>query len=187
MQEPDLSLLFVRPLYELEIRYIISGSVAAILYGEPRLTHDVDLIIYLRHEEIARLVEMFPEPDYYMPPADIISGEMTRETGGHFNIIHNDTGFKADIYLSGSDEFHAWAFRHARRIEYKGHPLQVAPPEYVIVRKLEYYREGGSEKHLRDVRAMLAVSKEELKSSEIIDWIRRFQLEEEWKLVQREP
>jgi len=44
MQEHDLSLLFVRPLNEFGIRYIICGSVAAILYGEPRLTHDVDLV-----------------------------------------------------------------------------------------------------------------------------------------------
>lgn len=187
MQEPDLSLLFVRPLNELGIRYIISGSVAAILYGEPRLTHDVDLIIFLRHEEIGKLLEMFPEPDYYLPPPDVIAGEMTRESGGHFNIIHNDTGFKADLYLSGRDEFHAWAFRNARRIEYKGHPLQVAPPEYVIVRKLEYYREGGSEKHVRDVRAMLAVSKEELNRSEMIDWIKRCQVEEEWEIIQKQP
>lgn len=187
MQEPDLSLLFVRPLNELGIRYIISGSVAAILYGEPRLTHDVDLIIFLRHEEIARLVEMFPEPEYYLPPPDVIAFEMARESGGHFNIIHNDTGFKSDLYLSGRDEFHAWAFRHARRIEYKGITLQVAPPEYVIIRKLEYYREGGSEKHIRDVRAMLAVSKEELDRSEMIDWVKRCQVEEEWEIVQKEP
>ena len=36
--------------------------------------------------------------------------------------------------------------------------MALAPAEYVIVRKLEYYREGGSEKHLRDIRSMLAVS-----------------------------
>ena len=33
--------------------------------------------------------------------------------------------------------------------------LPVAPPEYVIVRKLQFYHEGGSEKHLRDISAML--------------------------------
>lgn len=72
-------------------------------------------------------------------------------------------------------------------MEYRGHTLKVAPPGYVIFRKFEYYREGGSEKHLRDVRAMLAVSMEELKRSEKIDRIKRFQLEKEWKLVQKEP
>ena len=42
MPEPELSLLFIRPLNWLGVRYLFSGSVAAILYGEPRLTHDVD-------------------------------------------------------------------------------------------------------------------------------------------------
>jgi len=38
MPEPELALLFIRPLNRLGIRYLVSGSVAAILYGEPRLT-----------------------------------------------------------------------------------------------------------------------------------------------------
>ena len=67
-------------------------------------------------------------------------------------MIHTDTGFKADFYPAGRDEFHAC------QMEYRGEPLTVAPPEYVIVRKLEYFREGGSEKHLRDIRSMVSVS-----------------------------
>lgn len=45
MPEPELWLLFVRPLNPLGVRYLISGSVAAMLYGEPRLTHDVDFVV----------------------------------------------------------------------------------------------------------------------------------------------
>jgi hypothetical protein len=48
MPEPDLFLLFVRPLNRAGIRYVISGSVAAIFYGEPRLTHDVDFVVFLK-------------------------------------------------------------------------------------------------------------------------------------------
>ena len=46
MPEPELSLLFVRPLNQLGVRYLVSGSVAAILYGEPRLTRDVDCVVF---------------------------------------------------------------------------------------------------------------------------------------------
>jgi hypothetical protein len=53
----------------------------------------------------------------------------------------------------------------------------------VIVRKLEYYREGGSEKHLRDVRSMLAVSGEQLDQSALHEWIERRGLRAEWGLV----
>ena len=43
MPDPDLLTLFVRPLEELGIRYMVSGSVASTLFGEPRMTHDVEL------------------------------------------------------------------------------------------------------------------------------------------------
>ena len=54
MHEADLSLLFVRPLNQLGVRYIVSGSVAAILYGEPRLTHAVDFVVFLKSEDQVR-------------------------------------------------------------------------------------------------------------------------------------
>jgi hypothetical protein len=47
MPEPELFLLFVRPFNRAGFRYIVSGSVAAIFYGEPRLTHDVDFVVFL--------------------------------------------------------------------------------------------------------------------------------------------
>lgn len=181
MPEPELSLLFVRPLNRLEVRYVVSGSVAAILYGEPRLTHDVDFVVILRREDVGRLREAFPVAEFYMPPPEIIHAELAREQRGHFNLIHADTGFKADFYLAGREEIHAWAFRHARRMVYRGEPLAVAPPEYVIVRKLEYLREGGSEKHLRDIRSVLSVSGEEIDRSALEEWIRRQGVEAQWR------
>ena len=65
-----------------------------------------------------------------------------------------------------------------------GEPIVVAPPEYVIVRKLEYFREGGSEKHLRDIRAMLNVSGELLDRAALDDWITRRGVLTEWRKVQ---
>jgi len=67
MPEPDLIELFEQPLNRLGIRYVISGSVAAMLYGEPRLTHDIDLIVFLRSDDIERLQEAFPLPEFYLP------------------------------------------------------------------------------------------------------------------------
>jgi hypothetical protein len=50
----------------------------------------------------------------------------------------------------------ARAFRGKRSVEFEGEIITLAPPEYVILRKLEYAREGRAEKHLRDIRALLA-------------------------------
>ena len=96
MPEPELSLLFVRPLNRIGARYIISGSVASTLYGEPRLTNDVDFVVFLRDTDIPRLQDVFPMPEFYLPPMDIIAVEMARPAKGQFNVIHAETGFKAN-------------------------------------------------------------------------------------------
>jgi hypothetical protein len=183
MPEPELFLLFVRPLNRAGIRYMVTGSVAAIFYGEPRLTHDVDLVAYLNDADIRGLADSFPSGDFYVPPPEVIAAEVQREQRGHFNIIHIETGFKADVYPTGRDDFNAWAFRLRRRVPFEGETVVLAPPEYVIVRKLEYYREGGSEKHLRDIRAMLAISGGQLDRAALIEWIERRGVQSEWQLV----
>lgn len=181
MPEADLITIFAQPLNQLQIRYLVSGSVASMLYGEPRVTHDIDLIVFLRFENMAQLAEVFPAPVFYLPPAEVIAIEMARETHGHFNVIHSDSGLKADFYTANRDGLHGWAFGHARQYSFGGITIPVAPPEYVIVRKLEYFREGGAEKHLRDIRGMLAVSGEQINRSELNEWILRRHLEAEWQ------
>jgi hypothetical protein len=183
MPEPDLFLLFVRPLNSAGIRYIIGGSVAVIFYGEPRLTHDLDLIVFLPPPEIPRLRQIFPHSEFYLPPEEIIAIEASREQRGSFNIIHSHTGFKADIYLTGRDELNAWGFRRKREAQFEGERIVLAPPEYVIVRKLEYYREGGSEKHVRDIRSMLALSRDQIDQAAVNEWARRLGLEEQWQQI----
>src|SRR5580698_3880453 len=135
MPEPELFLLFVRPLNLLGIRYIIGGSVAAIFYGEPRLTHDIDFVVFLNDRDAQRLADVFPAPDFFFPPLETVLAETRREQHGHFNIIHTATGFKADMYLSGRDDLNAWGFRMRQQIGYEGETVVLAPPEYVIVRK----------------------------------------------------
>jgi hypothetical protein len=183
MPDPELFLLFVSPLNHADIRYLVSGSVAAIFYGEPRLTHDVDFVVFLNTNDIQKLVEVFPANDFYLPPVETMLAETALEKNGHFNLIHRDTGFKADLYPTGSDELNAWAFRGKRAVEFEGERVMLASPEYVIVRKLEYYREGHAEKHLRDIRAMLAVSGEQLDRPALNEWIQRRGLQSEWQQV----
>ncbi len=184
MPEPDLIQLFVGPLSSEGIRYLVSGSVAAMLYSEPRVTHDVDLVVFLRADQIARLPQLYPHPEFYVPPPEVIAAEVMRARRGHFNIIHVDSGLKADFYTANRDEFQAWAFRNARRYEVSGILITVSPPEYVIVRKLEFFREGGSEKHLRDIRAMLRLSGDQIDRSVLAEWVSRQGVEDQWRHVQ---
>ena len=183
MPDPDLIPLFVHPLNRLGIRYLLSGSVAAMLYGEPRVTHDVDLIVFLTEAEIPRLPDAFPAPDFYLPPQEVILVEKSRERRGHFNVIHATSGLKAVFYLAHREELHVWAAQHSRTFPLAGESITLAPPEYVILRKLEYFEEGGSEKHLRDIRSMLAISAELIDRRELERWILRRRLEPAWAAV----
>ncbi len=151
-------LIFTDRLNQLRVRYMVTGSVASMAYGEPRLTHDVDIVIEISREHCARFGELFPDEEFYCPPVEVLLIESARPQRGHFNLIHHDTGLKADIYPSGRDRLSAWGLDHARKLVVDVSEVWIAPPEYVIARKLEYYAEGGSEKHLRDIEGILAVS-----------------------------
>ena len=183
MPEPDLIELFVRPLDQLEIRYLVSSSVAAMLYGEPRVTHDIDFVIFLRERDILRLPEAYPAAEFYLPAKEELFAELGREQKGHFNVIHPESGLKADFYLARHDELDAWGFRNVRDYTIENTRVRLAPPEYVIVRKLEFFREGGSEKHLRDIRGMMNVSGEKISRTDLAEWIQRRGLQSEWEKV----
>lgn len=183
MPEPDLIELFVRPLERLEIRYLISGSVAAMLYGEPRVTHDIDFVVFLRDRDILRLPEAYPASEFYLPAKEELLTELSRVQKGHFNVIHPESGLKADFYLAKRDELDVWGFRNVREYRIDDTHIRLAPPEYVIVRKLEFFREGGSEKHLRDIRGILNVSGEKISRVDLDEWARHQGVEAEWKIA----
>ena len=158
MLNPELIMDFIAPLERAGIEYMVTGSVASIIYGEPRLTHDVDLVLALGVESASELTELFPAKEFYTPPVDVIRNEILNGAKGHFNLITLATGFKADIYPAGIDNLHIWALAKKRRFQFADNSIWIAPPEYVILRKLEYYKEGESDKHLRDISNMLMAS-----------------------------
>ena len=98
MPEANLFLVFLEPLNRAAIPYMVTGSVASLVYGEPRLTHDVDLVVELNISRAGEFAGLFPMEQFYCPPEEVIRIEALRETRGHFNLIHHATGFKADIY-----------------------------------------------------------------------------------------
>ena len=183
-EDSALFLIFIRPLNRLGVAYMVTGSAASMAYGMPRVTLDIDMVLELTATQTALLSDAFPPERFYCPPREIINIETERASRGHFNIIHMETGFKADFYPSGDDPLHRWAMARRRRVEMFGAPVMLAPPEYVIVRKLEYFKEGGSDKHIRDIRGMLDVSGELIDKIELDSMIRKRELQEEWTRVQ---
>ena len=185
MQEVNLFEIFLSPLDKTDIKYFVTGSVAAMLYGEPRLTHDIDIVLEISsHSDILTLQAAFSKDPFYVPPEEIIRIESQRERRGHFNIIHHDSGFKADIYLAGEDPFHIWALENIRFVPMLGVNVPVAPPEYVIIRKLQYFKEGKSDKHLRDIKSILINKNIVLDQNELTRWAQLLWVEKELENIQ---
>jgi hypothetical protein len=143
---------FIDPLERCEIPYALVGSVASSIYGEPRATNDLDMVIQVDAAGVRRLIAAFPPDRFYVPPEEVILAETTRTQGAHLNVIALDSMTKADFYPLPAGQ-QTW-FARRRALPVGGRQVWVAAPEVVILHKLLFFREGGGEKHLRDVRAM---------------------------------
>jgi len=72
MPEANLFHIFTNRLDEMDLRYMVTGAVASILYGEPRLTHDIDLVVEMTKESVNEIAQAFPSDQFYCPPIEII-------------------------------------------------------------------------------------------------------------------
>ncbi len=139
-----------RRLDEIGVRYMVSGSVALNVYAEPRMTRDIDFVVDLRGEDVARFVAAF-EGDCY------VDAEMVREAVAHrdmFNVIHEAWVLKADFVVLKDAEFRRVELGRARAIEVEGQPVSFVTPEDLLLSKLVWGR-GGSELQARDAKKLV--------------------------------
>ena len=181
MEQDELLRHAARCFDEHGISYFVTGAVAAIAYGEPRLTNDIDIVADLDEDKIARLKGCYPADEFYF---DEESARRAVRTRSQFNIIHPGSGLKIDIMITQGDEFDQSRFRRARRLK----PLEdtevaFASPEDVILKKLDFYRQGRSDKHLRDIAGILKISADIIDLTYIEAWARKLGLEEMWAAV----
>lgn len=158
----DVLELFIPPLNALGVRYAVTGGVATIMYSAPRLTNDIDVLVELPPASVGALLRAFAPGEFFVPPTEAAVEEVRRSRGGHFQVIHVPSAQKADFYAAGEDPLIASALDDRRRREVAGREVWLAPPECVVVSKLEWYRAGQSDRHLRDVRAILEYAGPEL-------------------------
>ena len=144
----------IEVLEQLEIPYMVVGGFAAIFYGEPRLTIDMDIVVDMKWNHIGPFVAAFPIPDYYVSEEGIRDSLQRRYP---FNVIQPTTGAKVDLVPLPRDPFTRAAFQRRQRMEYDeaGHSATFITAEDIIVAKLIAYRETESDKHLRDARGVL--------------------------------
>lgn len=181
MNQAELLGKLSQVLEDLGIQYLITGSVATIAYGEPRFTNDIDVVVRLFPFQVDGFCAAFPASDFYLSPETVREAVERRS---QFNIIHPTSGLKIDVMVADTSDFNESRFARGRRLQVAPETeVDFASPEDVIIKKLTFYREGGSDKHLRDIRGVLAVMGDEIDRSYIDQWVLKLGLTAEWSIV----
>ena len=181
MGQSELLRYMVERLEGLGICYFVTGSVVTVFYGEPRFTHDVDVVVAMTPAQAPAFCRQFPAPEFY------VSEEAARQaaaTRGQFNIIHPGSGLKIDVIVPADTPFNRSRFARATRVSpAPDYQASFATPEDTIIKKMEYYREGGSEKHLRDITGVLKVGGDQIDRAYIAQWAGQLGLAPIWQAV----
>lgn len=178
MSQSELLKRVVATLDTAKIGYMITGSVVSSLQGEPRSTHDIDIVLVIRPEQIAAISRAFPPPGYYVD-ADAIQDAIRQKAS--FNLIDMQSGYKVDFWLLTDTEFDR--IRFARRIHetIDGSLMAISSPEDTILMKLNWARlSGGSEKQFTDALRVFELQHARLDQNYLASWARRLDVTELW-------
>lgn len=171
MDQSELLRHVTNVLNRMAIPYAIVGSWASGLYGEGRMTFDIDIVLDLKLFQIKEFCEAFPTDEYYLSESDVKDAVRARF---QFNLIHPKSGNKVDFIQCRMDSWHAnqLARRRDTILHTNTGPItcSLAAPEDVILGKLWYHSEGGGDRHLRDIAGMVRISRQLINMDEVTRW-----------------
>lgn len=168
-------------LEEANLRFMVVGSYASGYWGEPRSTYDLDVVVSLAAEGIAAIQNAFPSDEYYLSSHAALAAV---RAGSQFNIIHPGSGNKIDVMIEPQTGWAKQQLARRRRVEFaKGFETWVGAPEDIILSKLLYYREGQSDKHIRDIAGMLKVNRDLIDLAYIGHWAVELDLVDIWQTI----
>lgn len=161
------------------VSYMVTGSIASSLFGEPRSTHDIDLVVEFDRQHIDALLEYFPPPSYYLDRKAIANAI---SHSSMFNLLWVDEGVKVDFWLLTDSPFDGSRFDRRLSKSVWGVDVWIASPEDTILAKLRWAdMSGGSEKQMTDAKRVLEVQRSEIDEDYIREWADELGLAQLWQ------
>lgn len=184
MSQQELLRRVIQALDDAGIEYMVTGSVVSSLQGEPRSTHDIDLVVDVQRQVANILVKAFPPPDFYLDEDSIIDA-INNQT--MFNLIQVDTGDKVDFWILTEEPFDQSRFGRKYVEDVMGIQITVSRPEDTILVKLRWARlSGGSEKQFTDALRVYEVQSGNLDMNYLRSWAKKIGVEPLLERVEKE-
>lgn len=133
------------------IPYMLTGSYALAFYTTPRMTRDLDLVVSLDKDDTDAVVKIF-EADFYVDADDVRTAVLSQR---QFNLMHLKSGIKVDLIIRKSQEYRQVEFARRREATLAGVKTWIVTREDLILSKLVWSKDSGSELQRRDVRSLM--------------------------------
>lgn len=158
MDQEKILIKITTTLSKLKIPYMIVGGIAAIFYGRPRFTHDLDIIIKTNISDIEKIIKAF-EKEFYISQ-EAVEEAIKRQS--MFNIIDKKSVFKIDFWLLKKDKFEQTAFKKRKKKRVFKKQIFLISPEDLIIEKLSWYKQSEIDKHLEDAKGIIQIQGKKL-------------------------
>ncbi|MGI8952561.1 MAG: hypothetical protein ACR2FN_13375 [Chitinophagaceae bacterium] len=163
---------------------MITGSLVSSIQGEPRATHDVDILVNITHETIPALIKAFIPPDYYLSQSAI---EEAIQQKSMFNLLDTVEGDKVDFWMLTDEPFDQSRFERKYEEKMLGISMKISTPEDTILMKLRWAKlSGGSEKQFTDALRVYEVQYKNLDLNYMEAWAKTLQINEFWERLKKE-
>ncbi|MBU2544859.1 hypothetical protein KKC65_00175 [Patescibacteria group bacterium] len=170
-------------LHELNIPYIITGGMAVLIWGRPRFTADVDIIVELDYGNVDNLTKAL----LMLGEASYIDKGMIKEaleSEGEFNFIHGDSGIKVDFWiLKKNDPFDSSRIKRKVVKSIANKKIYFSSAEDLILSKLDWYQQSQSTRHLEDIESVLHVSGKKLDMDYLNKWTKKLGFSEDFNKI----
>lgn len=174
MSQSQLLKRIVAVLNDAGIDYMLTGSLASSLQGQPRATHDIDIVISISAQAAEPLLAAFPPPDFYLERVAIDSAIAT---AGMFNLLDVCEGDKADFWILTNDAYDRARFARKYVHDFGGTPIKISRPEDTILMKLRWAQmSGGSEKQFSDALGVFEVQSKKVDQQYLQEWAEKLGL-----------
>ncbi|MDI6777829.1 MAG: hypothetical protein QMD77_01435 [Patescibacteria group bacterium] len=162
MEQEELLFRIGNILNRLKIPYIITGGMAVVVWGRPRFTADIDVVIELTFQKIDEIFAELRKIDknIYIDKKMI---EYALKRGGEFNLIHPASGVKIDFWILKDEPFDKSRIKRRILKKIAGEKLYFCSPEDLVLIKLQWYKKTKSTRQLEDIESILAIQRK-------LDW-----------------